>query len=70
MISEVPRTAFSLSEAAAHWGVSPFTLRRFIARGLLRTFNIGSRILVPAAELGRVEREGLPRLTQAKGATE
>jgi excisionase family DNA binding protein len=59
MTTEAPRTALSISEAAARWGVSAFTLRRFIARGLLRTFNVGSRKLVPVAEVARVEREGL-----------
>ncbi len=47
MTTESPRTALSISEAAALWGVSQFTLRRFIGRGLLRVFNVGSRRLIP-----------------------
>ncbi len=53
------RTAFSISEAASRWGISPFTIRRFIYRGLLNTFNVGSRRLITAAELARVEKDGL-----------
>jgi Helix-turn-helix domain len=59
MISEAQRTAVSIDEAAQRWGVSPFTIRRFIARGLLRTFNVGARKLVPVSEIARVERDGL-----------
>lgn len=69
MQSEIPRTAFSISEVAGRWGVSSFTLRRFIWRGLLQTFNVGSRQLIPAAEVARVERDGLGS-PKAKGATE
>ncbi|MGB9072517.1 MAG: helix-turn-helix domain-containing protein [Terriglobales bacterium] len=69
MISKPLRTAFGVSEVARRWGVSVFTIRRFVQRGLLRSFNVGSRKLITTAELARVEKHGLgPR--KAKGTTD
>ncbi len=53
------RLAYSLSEAASLLGVSVFTLRRDARAGVIRTIPYGRRVLLPAAELQRLAREGL-----------
>lgn len=43
--------AVSLREAGRLLSVSPFTIRRRIAKGLLRSIRVGSRVLVPMSAL-------------------
>ena len=40
-------------------GVSTFTVRRLIARGLIKTVHIGSRVLISEEELQRVASQGV-----------
>ncbi len=47
------------SEAGKRLSVSPFSLRVWARRGLLRTVRIGRRRLVPEEEIDRVSREGI-----------
>ncbi len=49
--------AFSIHEAAMALGVSDKTVRRLIARGLLRVSRAIRHILVPKAELERFLRD-------------
>ncbi len=50
----VPRTAYSLDEAARSLGLSRRTLYDLMDRGQLTTVKLGKRRLVPAAELERL----------------
>ena len=50
----VPRTAYSLDEAAQSLGLSRRTLYDLMDRGQLTTVKLGKRRLVPAAELERL----------------
>ena len=50
----VPRTAYSLDEAAQSLGLSRRTLYGLMDRGQLTTVKLGKRRLVPAAELERL----------------
>lgn len=55
---------YSLGAAASWLGVSVWTLRVHARRGSLNTIRVGRRVLVPAAELRRVVKAGLPSLRQ------
>ena len=46
---------FSVQETAKRWGVSPFTIRRLIDSGELRSVTIAARRLVPISEIERCE---------------
>jgi excisionase family DNA binding protein len=50
----------SIRQAAKQLGVSPSTLRRDIRLRRIRAVRYGRRVLIPVAELDRIEREGLP----------
>lgn len=50
----VPRTAYSLDEAARSLGLSRRTLYDLMDRGQLATVKLGKRRLVPATELERL----------------
>ena len=50
---------WSLGRLARHLAVSPFTLRRLERKGLLRTINVGARVLVSLDEVRRVESQGV-----------
>jgi excisionase family DNA binding protein len=59
------RVAYSVMNAAAACDLSGRTLRRAIRAGELRAARIGSRLIVPRAELerfiaDRIDPEGLP----------
>jgi excisionase family DNA binding protein len=51
--------AVDVREAARLVSLSPFTVRRYIKRGLLRAVRVGRRVLVPLAECERIAREGV-----------
>jgi hypothetical protein len=53
------RRAFSIGEASQTFGVSPDSFWRAKKAGKLRTIRIGGRVLVPAAEIERIARDGL-----------
>jgi hypothetical protein len=46
-------------------GISPWTLRKHIARGTVTATRIGRRVLISAIEIRRIQRHGLPSLTKA-----
>lgn len=50
----VPRSAYSLDEAAQSLGISRRTVYELMARGQLSTITLGRRRLVPAGELERL----------------
>ncbi len=41
-------------------GISHWTWRRLVKAGLVNGICVGSRTLIPAAELERIKREGVP----------
>jgi excisionase family DNA binding protein len=51
--------AVSLEEAAKLLGLSKFTIRRYVSRGLLKATRCGRRIIIPIAELKRLALEGV-----------
>ena len=53
------RTMLSVGETAQRWGISTFSVKRRISEGYLKAIRIGSRVLIPLAEIARVEREGI-----------
>jgi excisionase family DNA binding protein len=57
---KVKRRAETLKEAAAAWGVSYDSLYRLYRAGLFRTIRLGNKVLVPADEIERIQREGAP----------
>jgi excisionase family DNA binding protein len=46
-----------IREAARLLSVAPFTIRRRIAKGLLRSVRVGSRVLVPLSALREIVEE-------------
>ena len=54
-----PRLAYSVKEAAQTLGVSTKTIRRLLARGLLRASKALRHKLIPAAEIKRFLDETL-----------
>ena len=59
MKREIRRRAFGLHEFAYIFGISRETAKRFARIGVLKTITVGGRRLVPAAEVERIEKEGL-----------
>jgi len=53
-------------QAAGLLGISSCGLRRLIAKGLLRSVNVGARVLVPSSEVERIQREGVGQSRQRK----
>ena len=54
---------FTINEATKQLGgISPWTLRKHIAKGAIKVTRIGRRVFVGAGELERIQREGLPSL--------
>jgi len=58
---EPKRLAVSVDEAAKLLGVSPFTIRNYVASGRLRAVRVGRRVLVPMEVLEKVMVEGVSR---------
>jgi excisionase family DNA binding protein len=51
----------SVQDCAAHWQVSPQTVRKWIAAGLLRVERLGARVWrITPAEVRRFERTQHP----------
>jgi excisionase family DNA binding protein len=48
------RRAFKIVEAASVLGVKPVTIRRLIARGLIRECRVLRHILIPVEEIDRL----------------
>ena len=55
------RLAVGVYEAAKLLGVSPFTVRNYIASGKIRAIRVGRRVLVPMEVLEKVIVEGVGR---------
>jgi excisionase family DNA binding protein len=53
-----PPVAFSIAEFAQMLGVSASLVRIELKAGRLRSFRVGRRILIPRAEVERLERAG------------
>jgi excisionase family DNA binding protein len=64
-------TLRGIAEVAKLFGVSHFTIRRLIDGGHLRAVNIGSRWLIPNAEIERVVTQGagVPRRRKRHAAS-
>lgn len=58
-MSVLQKSLFAIPEVAARWAVSPFTIRRLINAGDLRSITIGARRLLPLAEIERAEQFGV-----------
>lgn len=65
-------TLRGIGEVAKLFGVSHFTIRRLIDGGHIRAVNIGTRWLIPNAEIERViaTGAGIPRRRKRHGTTE
>jgi hypothetical protein len=51
---------FAIPAACERWGnISPFSVRRHIKNGDIKTINIGARVFIPIAEVERVEQFGV-----------
>lgn len=51
--SDLPRLAFSVREAAKILGISPISVYRLLARGLLRSSSALRHKVIPASEIER-----------------
>jgi excisionase family DNA binding protein len=60
---------WSVQETAERWSVSPFTVRRLIDSGELRSVTIRARRLVPVSEIERCEMEGVGTARRRKEPT-
>ncbi len=58
---------YSLADLERESDVSHWTWRRLVKYGLVRSIRIGSRVLVPAEEVERIKREGVPRRSTKQG---
>jgi excisionase family DNA binding protein len=52
--------AFDVSTAARMTGLSEHTLRQYVRKGWLTATRCGRRIVIPAASLEKLVREGAP----------
>lgn len=53
---------YSLTEAGEALGISPWSLRRHIARGTLKATRVGRRVLLASETLDKIAKHGLPSL--------
>jgi len=60
-----PKSLLTVPEVAEALSVSVSALRGWIRAGHVKPTRLGKRVLVPAAEVERVAREGLPTLANA-----
>jgi len=56
--NEMTPLSVGLEQAQEITGISKHTLRRMVKNGTLRAARIGSRIVIPIAELERLTRPG------------
>ena len=64
-MSASDKSLFGIGEAADRWGISPWTVRRLIDSGELRSVTIGARRLLPLAEVQRAEQFGVGKSRKA-----
>lgn len=55
---ETQKLVLDIKEAAQALCLSPWTIRRYIADGKLRTVRIGRRVLIEPTELKRIVEAG------------
>ena len=48
-----------INEAAKLLGISPWTLRNYERRKLIKAVRVGSRVLIPTEEMKRIVQEGI-----------
>ena len=48
------KRVLSVNECAEYMGLAPDTIRRYIKKGVIPHFTIGTRCLIPRPELDRV----------------
>ena len=63
----IEKQLWSVQETAKRWSVSPFTVRRLIDAGEVRSVTIGARRLVPVSEIERCETEGAGKARKHRG---
>jgi len=64
--------AYTVKDFAERLQVSEHTVSRAISHELIKAFNIGARVSIPASELMRVMHEGIPSIPtgyKAKGTS-
>jgi len=64
--------AYTVKDFAERLQVSEHTISRSVSHELLKSFNIGARVFIPASELMRVMHEGIPSIPtgyKAKGTS-
>ncbi len=59
METSVQPMLLGVKDAARMLGISPFTVRSWVYKGLLQFKRLGSRVLIPYAEVKRIAEEGL-----------
>jgi len=52
----------SINEAGRRLSLSPWTIRAHVRKGSIKSIHCGRRVLIPASELSRIQRGGLPSL--------
>jgi excisionase family DNA binding protein len=58
----VGRLAFTMQEAAAALAISVPTIQRAISHNLIRSMRMGRAIRLPADEVQRLARDGIPKI--------
>ena len=64
------RLAVSIKEAGPAVGLSKYTIRDYLRRGVIRGTRCGRRWIIPISELERLAREGVPSIGGSKVAKE
>jgi excisionase family DNA binding protein len=54
-----PKALLTVAEVAEHLRISERFARQLLLRGSIASIRIGRRVLIPRAELERIEREGV-----------
>ena len=60
------RRLYSITHAAEVLGISGWTLRKHVALQTIRVVRLGRRVFLPADEVERIVRDGLPSLRVSK----
>lgn len=51
----------SVAEAATRWSVSSRSVWRWISAGEIKVVKLGRAVRIPASEIERIARQGVPR---------
>jgi len=60
------RRAYGIGTVAEAFELSRDSVKRHVRNGSIKSIRFGGRILIPASEVDRLEREGLPRRKNAR----